>query len=52
MEDDPYHMTLHKIWTKLLESDWRTVAKSLFLLHSISRESAPDACEEFAQAIK
>jgi len=51
-DDDPYHMTLHKIWTKLLEKDWRTVVKSLYLLHSISRDCSSEACEEFSQAIK
>mmetsp|Transcript_29047 Transcript_29047/g.27839 ORF Transcript_29047/g.27839 Transcript_29047/m.27839 type:complete len:623 (-) Transcript_29047:267-2135(-) len=51
-EDDPYHMTLHKLWTKMCEKDWRTVVKSLYVLHMISRECSTDACERFAAAIK
>jgi hypothetical protein len=51
-EDDPYHMTLHKLWTKMCEKDWRTVIKSLYVLHMISRECSTDACERFAAAIK
>lgn len=51
-DDDPYHMTLHKLWTKLCEKDYRTVVKSLFILHCISRDSSTDACDKFAMAIK
>mmetsp|Transcript_21590 Transcript_21590/g.21731 ORF Transcript_21590/g.21731 Transcript_21590/m.21731 type:complete len:493 (-) Transcript_21590:143-1621(-) len=51
-EDDPYHMTVHKLWTKMCERDWRTVVKSLFILHSISRESSEEVCERFAVTIK
>ena len=51
-EDDPYHMTLHKIWTKLCEKDYRTVVKSLYILHCVSRDSSADTCDKFALAIK
>ena len=51
-EDDPYHMTLHKLWTKMCEKDWRTVVKSLYVLHCISRDCSADACQRFATAIK
>ena len=51
-DDDPYHMTLHKLWTKLCEKDYRTVVKSLFILHCISRDSSTEACDKFAMAIK
>jgi hypothetical protein len=45
-------MTLHKLWTKMSEADWRTVAKSLYILHTIARDSQPDACVKFSTAIK
>ena len=51
-EDDPYHMTMHKLWTKMCEKDWRTVVKSLFIVHCISRDCSVDACNRFAMAIK
>lgn len=51
-DEDPYHMTTHKIWTKMAEKDWRTVVKATTLLHSISRDSGRDACKKFASAIK
>ena len=51
-EDDPYHMTLHKLWTKMCEKDYRTVVKSLYVLHSISRDCSADACQRFAMAMK
>ncbi len=52
VDNDPYHMTLHKLWAKMCEDDWRTVIKSLYLLHAVSRESAPEHCKKFANAIK
>ena len=51
-EDDPYHMTLHKLWTKMSEKDWRTVVKSLYIVHCVSRDCSVDACNRFALAIK
>lgn len=51
-EDDPYYMTLHKLWTKMCEKDWRTVTKSLYILHCISRDSSTEACTSFAAALK
>lgn len=51
-EDDPYHMTLHKLWTKMTEKDWRVVVKATFILHCVSRDSSTDTCEKFASAIK
>jgi len=51
-EDDPYYMTLHKLWTKMYETDWRTVVKSLYILHTILRDCQADACAKFGSAIK
>ena len=50
-EDDPYHMTLHKLWSKMTEKDWRVVLKSTFILHCISRDSSYDTCERFMDAM-
>jgi len=51
-EDDPYYMTLHKLWTKMHETDWRTVTKSLYILHTILRDCQTDACTKFGAAIR
>ena len=51
-EDDPYVMTLHKLWMKMTEKDWRTIMKSLYILHCISRDSSIDACNRFAETMK
>eukprot|EP01033_Poteriospumella_lacustris_P003480 gene3479-2570_t len=51
-DDDPYYMTLHKLWTKMCEKDWRTVTKSMYILHCISRDSSTEACANFATALK
>lgn len=45
-------MTLHKIWTKMSEKDWRTVTKSIYILHCISRDSSLDTCSKFSSALK
>ena len=45
-------MTLHKLWTKMCEKDWRTVVKSLYVLHCISRDCSADACQRFTMAMK
>ena len=43
-KSNPYRVTLHKIWCKVLEKDIRTVCKALFLLHSLLKCSdSPDA---------
>lgn len=36
----------------MCEKDWRTVTKSLYILHCISRDSSAEACANFATAIK
>jgi hypothetical protein len=51
-EDDPYYMTMHKLWTKICEPDWRTVTKSLYIVHCISRDSSVEACKRFASVVK
>lgn len=51
-DSDPYLMTLHKLWTKMCEEDWRSAAKALFILHTVSRDCAPDQCRKFAAALK
>lgn len=51
-EDDPYYMTLHKLWTKMSETDWRTAVKSLYILHTIARDSQPADCAKFSTAMK
>lgn len=43
-KSNPYRVTLHKIWCKILEKDIRIVCKALFLLHSLLKCSDnPDA---------
>lgn len=43
-KSNPYRVTLHKIWCKVLEKDIRIVCKALFLLHSLLKCSdSPDA---------
>jgi hypothetical protein len=49
--DDPYYMTNHKLYMKMIEPDWRTTLKSLFIFHSIFRDSSPKVCESFRQAM-
>lgn len=34
---NPYRVTLRKLWTKMAERDWRTVAKALYVFHVLLR---------------
>jgi hypothetical protein len=43
-KEDPYWMMLMKIWYQMTSRDWRVVAKSLYLLHRLSRDST---CESW-----
>lgn len=36
----------------MCEKDWRTIVKSLYILHCISRDSSVEACTNFATAMK
>jgi hypothetical protein len=36
----------------MYEKDWRTIAKSLHILHTIARDCQPDACERFSFALR
>lgn len=38
-EDDPYRVTLRKLWKKMVEKDWRTSLKALYLVHALSRQT-------------
>src|SRR3546814_18105389 len=41
-KDDPYRTTLHKLWMKMCEKDWRTTVKAMYLLHYVVRETTPE----------
>ena len=45
-------MTVHKLWTKMAERDWRTVVKALYILHCVSRDSMQESCKKLSNAIK
>jgi hypothetical protein len=51
LSENPYHMKLHKIWTKTCEHDWRTVLKSLYLLHFIHKNTRPVDSSSFRDAL-
>eukprot|EP01034_Spumella_vulgaris_P021746 gene21746-27800_t len=52
VDSDPYYMTLHKLWTKVCEDDWRTATKALYILHAISRDCTADQCRKFSSTLK
>lgn len=39
---DIYDAVLRKLWSKMIENDWRTTIKSLYILHRFSADGAPD----------
>jgi hypothetical protein len=41
-DNNPYRVTLRKIWNKISEPDVRTKLKALYVLHTILRYSDPE----------
>jgi len=39
---DIYDAVLRKLWSKMIEKDWRTNIKALYILHRFSADGAPD----------
>mmetsp|Transcript_26263 Transcript_26263/g.75840 ORF Transcript_26263/g.75840 Transcript_26263/m.75840 type:complete len:640 (-) Transcript_26263:138-2057(-) len=39
---DIYDAVLRKLWNKMVERDWRTTIKSLYILHRFAADGAPD----------
>jgi len=39
---DIYDSVLRKLWSKMIEKDWRTTVKALYILHRFSADGAPD----------
>ena len=52
MAVNPWEKTLHKLWNKVLEKDWRTTVKGIEILHRISRDARPKDAKKFAEYIK
>jgi hypothetical protein len=44
---DYYHMILHKLWSRMAESDWRTIAKALYIFHRVAISLDVDLHREF-----
>jgi len=51
-EDDPYRVTLRKLWKKMVEQDWRTSMKALYLLHALSRQSPVPKARALSRTLK
>jgi hypothetical protein len=41
-DNNPYRVTLRKLWKKMVEKDARTKLKALYLLHLLSMSTEPD----------
>lgn len=44
---DYYSIMLHKLWSRMVEKDWRTVVKAVYVLHRISIALDPELHQEF-----
>ena len=51
-EDDPYRVTLRKLWKKMVEKDWRTTTKALYLLHALSRQAPVKNSRALSRTLK
>ncbi|CAM9737475.1 unnamed protein product [Chrysoparadoxa australica] len=49
--DGPYWMVLHKLWRRMAEKDWRTVAKALYVLHRMGRDMTDDSWRYLAATL-
>ena len=45
---NPYEKTLHKVWNKMVEPDWRTTVKGVGVLHRLAAGAAPGDRAAFA----
>jgi len=39
---DPWEFGLRKLWSKMIESDWRTTLKAVYVLHRFGVDGAPE----------
>ena len=39
---DPWDFALRKLWSKMIESDWRTTLKAVYVLHRFGIDGAPE----------
>ena len=44
---DYYRMMLHKLWSRMVEKDWRTVAKAVYIFHRSAIALDPELHREF-----
>jgi hypothetical protein len=44
---DYYTMMLHKLWNRMTEKDWRSVAKAVYILHRMALTLDPELHREF-----
>lgn len=51
-DDDPYRVTLRKLWKKMVEKDWRTTTKALYLLHALSRSTPTKNARALSRTLK
>ena len=51
-DDDPYRVTLRKLWKKMIEKDWRTTQKALYLLHALSRSTPTKNARALSRTLK
>ena len=51
-DDDPYRVTLRKLWKKMVERDWRTTTKALYLLHALSRSTPTKNARALSRTLK
>ena len=51
-ENNPYRVTLRKLWAKVAEPDPRTQVKALYMLHMLLRESDPEDSVVFKRLLE
>eukprot|EP00903_Cladosiphon_okamuranus_P010632 g10054.t1 len=49
---DPHEVVCSKVLKKMMEQDWRTVAKALYVVHRLQRDSPPKEANRFSAFIR
>lgn len=49
---DPWDFALRKLWSKMIESDWRTTLKAVYVLHRFGIDGAPEQQQALKTKLK
>ncbi|CAN0511890.1 unnamed protein product, partial [Ectocarpus sp. 8 AP-2014] len=51
-KEGPYWMTLHKLWRRMAERDYRTASKAVYVLHRLARGTTAESWGYFRSTLQ